>query len=414
MPMRTNLDIARANFTRRAEIQGELRQIDEAATTDKRGYSDEENGRIEELRGELKAVDDRITANLEIATRSEEQADALSRFGAVLAGRDGEVEDQRSLGQRYVESDAFRSFDGHGKAVMTAEMSLRAVGNVTLGATSGGALVVPDRLARIGRDRLDRRVFLQDLLPHIPVTTGTAEYVQDTTPAANMDDVVAETAETAAKPQADITLGVESESTPTIPAWVNITRQTAQDAPQVQAYIDTRLRYSLRRRVDNQLIAGDGTGVNLKGFANRSGIVTNAPAGAEAWYKTIRHAVTLGEQNEAVYEIVVLNPADAEVLDLSNDTTAGLHAVLGIAGDSAKTTWGMQQVRSNGVAAGTALLIDPMAAAVLDRMEIAAYLTDSHASNFTSNILTLLLETRVGAALFDPKGVAKVTFNAGT
>jgi hypothetical protein len=39
-------------------------------------------------------------------------------------------------------------------------------------------------------------------------------------------------------------------------------------------------------------------------------------------------------------------------------------------------------------------------------------MTDSHASNFTSNILTLLLEARLGLALFDPApGVLKITFN---
>jgi hypothetical protein len=41
-------------------------------------------------------------------------------------------------------------------------------------------------------------------------------------------------------------------------------------------------------------------------------------------------------------------------------------------------------------------------------------MTDSHASNFISNILTLLLELRVGLALFNPKGVLKATFNGTT
>jgi len=51
---------------------------------------------------------------------------------------------------------------------------------------------------------------------------------------------------------------------------------------------------------------------------------------------------------------------------------------------------------------------------VLDRMEVTAFVTDSHASNFTSNILTLLLEARIGLALFDPAGVARITFNGTT
>ena len=49
--------------------------------------------------------------------------------------------------------------------------------------------------------------------------------------------------------------------------------------------------------------------------------------------------------------------------------------------------------------------------AVLDRQQVTAYMTDSHASNFTSNILTLLLEARLGLAVFDPAGVCSVTFD---
>ena len=56
-------------------------------------------------------------------------------------------------------------------------------------------------------------------------------------------------------------------------------------------------------------------------------------------------------------------------------------------------------------------VIDPMALTVFDRQQPTAYLTDSHASNFTSNILTLLLEARLGLALFNPLGVCKTTFN---
>jgi hypothetical protein len=117
------------------------------------------------------------------------------------------------------------------------------------------------------------------------------------------------------------------------------------------------------------------------------------------------------EDQEAVPEIIVLNPADAQIFDISNAATAGLHAVMDLAGPSARTTWGLQQVRSTAIAAGTALLIDPMTVAVLDRMAATAYMTDSHASLFISNILTLLLESRVGLALFDPKGILKITFN---
>ncbi len=120
------------------------------------------------------------------------------------------------------------------------------------------------------------------------------------------------------------------------------------------------------------------------------------------------------EDAESVPEIIVLNPADAELFDLSNSTTAGLHATMDLAVPPPRTAWGLTQVHSTAIASGTALLIDPMAVAVLDRQMVTAYMTDAHASNFVSNILTLLLEARLGLALFDPSGVCKVTFNGTT
>jgi len=411
------IDIVRENFKARAELQGELRQIDEAATNDKRDYTDDEKVVIDEKRAALKAIDDRITANLEIEARSEAIGNGLDAFLGAVADRDsGEVEDTRSIGERFTTEEFRKWAEGGARgqfAVDLPGLDFRAVTNTTLGSTSGGAFVVPQRLSRIGRDFLDRRTYLLDLLPHIPIGVGSVEYVQDQSPQADMSDKAAEVAEAGAKPQAGITMTVVTEAAATIAAWVNITRQTAADVPQIRGYLDGRLRYSLRRRADAQAINGDGVSPNLEGLLNRTGILTHAPAGAEGWHVSIRKGITTMENNEVVPEIIVLNPTDAETFDLTNEAVAGLHAVPNVAGESARTAWGLTQVRSTAIAAGTAMLVDPMAVAVFDRQAPTAYMTDSHASNFTSNILTLLLEARVGLGLFDPKGVLEITFNAG-
>lgn len=411
----STIDIVRANFSARTEIQGELRSIDEAATADKRGYTEAEQATIDEKRSALEAIDQRITENLKMEVRSQSIEDGMGSLLGVLADREsGDSLDTRSLGERFA-TDEFRSWaaqGAHGTSPVANfdGLDFRAVTDVTTGATSGGALTRAERLPRIGQDFIDRKTFLLDLLPHIPVSQGAVEYVQDQSPLADFANKAAEVAEAAAKPQAGPTLAVISEPVATIAAWVNITRQAAADIPQVMGYLDTRLRYSVKRRADGQSINGNGTSPNLRGLANRTGIVTYTPGAAEARYKTIRHGIRLMEDVETVPEIIVLNPADAELFDLSNDTSNGLHAVPNVAGPSARTAWGLTQVRSTAIAAGTALLIDPMAIAVFDRQQPTAYMTDSHASNFTSNILTLLLEARLGLGLFEPKGVAKITF----
>lgn len=411
------IDIVRANFSARQEIQAELREIDEKCTTENRSYTEDEAGTIEEKRSALKAIDERIQANLEMEERSQAIDSGLDRFlGSIADSQRGSLVDMRSAGARFAESDEFRSFaesggTGRSQTVTFNGLDLRSVTDVTNAAASGGALINPTRLDRIGRDFLDRRVFLSDLLPVIPVD-GPVEYVQDQSPLADLADKAAEVSEGGTKPQAGPTMAVVSESPATIAVWANLTRRVARQAPAVQAYLDTRLRYALKRRLDKQVINGDGNSPNLSGLLDRSGINTyTAPSGSEAAYISIRKAITEMENDEAVGEIIVLNPADAENFDLSNSATAGLHAVPNVNGPSATTAWGLQQVRSTAVASGTALIIDPMAVAILDEMAPRAYLTDSHASNFTSNILTLLLELDAGLAVFDPAGVCKVTFD---
>jgi HK97 family phage major capsid protein len=422
--MSKTLEIVRANYEARQKLLTELRTVDE--TAEGRAYTEDETTQVTELRSNLEGIDTRIQENLKAELRSQEIADAT---GAMLGyinvhDRDSQI-DTRSIGERFINADGFSECASAGArgsfAVDAPGVEMRAVTDTTTGSTSGGAFYRNQRLDRVGQDFLDRRTYLIDLLPVIPISTGVAEYVQDKSPLADMANKGVEVTEGSAKPQAGITTAVVTEASATVAAWANLTRQVAADGPQVKGYLDGRLRYSLKRRTDLQSISGNGTAPNLKGLLNRTGIVSYAPGSAEARYVSIRHGIRLMEDLEAVPEIIVLNPADAELFDLSNSTTAGLHADGNLAnGDGnlanagPRTAWGLTQVRSTAIASGTAMLVDPMHVAVLDREQPAAYMTDSHASNFTANILTLLLELRLGLALFDPAGVCSITFNGTT
>lgn len=410
------LKIIKGNYEARTKLVTELRAIDEAA--EGREYNPDEVAARDEKRSALEGIDSRIQENLKAEIRSAEITDAMGSLAGILTRDTGEVLDTRSVGRQFAENDEVRNWAAGGargtSPSIDVPMEFRAVTDTTTGQTSGGAFVNNQRLSRVGMDFLDRRTYLLDLLPTIPISTGTVEYVQDVSPLADMANKAVEVTEGSAKPQAGITTSVISETAAVIAAWVNITRQAAADSPQLMGYLDGRLRYSLKRRADGQAINGNGTPPNLRGLLNRSGILTYAPGGAEARYVSIRHGIRVMEDNETVPEIIVLNPADAEIFDLSNSTTAGVHAVDadgGIANSPARTAWGLQQVRSTAIAAGTAMLVDPMSVAVFDRQQVQAYMTDSHASLFISNVLTLLLETRLGLGLFDPKGVLAITFN---
>lgn len=436
MPTST-LDLVRANNKRRMDIQAELRSIDEGTVVDAdtyevRAYTEEEQATRAKLIAEQTTINERMAAQLNIEQQSQEINGGLERMlGAMLDRQSGDVGDTRSLGERFAGGEDYRSWVEHGARgnfhVDMPGLDFRAVTDTTLGVglqgygagASGGTLSRPERLGRVGQDFLDRKTFLIDELPSIAVTQGNVEYVQDKTPLADLPNAAREVAESAVKPQSGATFQVVSESAAVIATWQNMTRQVLADVPQVQSYLDGRMRYALKRRADQEVISGTGVSPNLLGLTNRSGIITYAPGSAEARYRSIRRAIRLGEDAESVYEIIVLSPSDAELFDLSNDTSAGLHVVTDNSNDTAgelalrppRTAWGLRQVRSTAIANGTALLIDPTAVAIFDRQQVQAYMTDSHGNNFTSNVLTMLLEVRLGLGLFNPAGVARVTFN---
>lgn len=423
--MSNALSIIKATYDARSKVATELRSIDEGA--DGRAYTDDEAKKVTELRSTLEGLDGRVQEQLKTEIRAAATTDAASNMMNLMFNREtGEAVDTRSMGQKFAQDEELRSWVDRGSrgtspAVDFSGIELRAVANFTNSqvnntAGNGGVLYQNERLGRIGHDFIDRKVYLADLIPTIQVSTGSIEYVQDVSPLADFANAGVEVTEGAVKPQAGLTFNVITEAAAVVAAWVNLTRQVAADSPQLKSYIEGRLMYTLKRRVDAQLINGNGTAPNLRGLLNRTGINTYAAVTAEQRAVSIRKAVTIMENVETVPEIIVLNPTDAEIFDLVNANSAGIHTTTDFDGGfkqpPSRTAWGMQQVHSTAIAAGTALLIDPMAVALLDRMGMQMFMTDSHASNFTSNILTLLAEVRVGIALFEPKGVTAVTFGA--
>lgn len=399
------LTLVRANHTARTDKMGELREIDEKVTAEDRTYNDTEQGRIEELRSQLAEIDGRISAQLEIESRGQEIEQAANGLSGLLSARDAAEKlaaepDTRTPGQRYLEArEAGASpfdrvhFDG---------LEMRAV------LESDDLLAQPQRTPGIVGFQ-PQRTYLSDLLPHAATTGNSVEYVVDNTDYTS--NTATEVAEAASKPEGAVTLAEVNDPVRTIAVWQELTRQAAEDAGESSAYIDTILRERLRRRLDVQLAAGNGTAPNIKGMGARAGILTVAPAAQEDAAVSIRKALTAMEQADSVGEIIVMNPADAEIFDLTHYATAGLTATPNVSGPSSQTAWGLRQIRMPQIASGTALVIDPTAVMVRDRMQPSAYITDSHSDRFVKNILTLLLELRVALQVFRPKGICKITFD---
>src|SRR5205823_5127981 len=95
-----------------------------------------------------------------------------------------------------------------------------------------------------------------------------------------------------------------------IAAYLPITDEQLDDVPQVQEYINNRLVFFLRQRLDLQVMSGNGTPPNLTGLVNVAGIQTQAKGadpGPDAIYKGIVKVQVTGR---AAPSAVLIHPTD--------------------------------------------------------------------------------------------------------
>lgn len=350
-------------------------------------------------------------------------APAQRQGGSAVEGR-GPVEGTAvRLGRAFTTSDGlaeFRARGGSGTAVIAVPGEVRAL--VTSDTVAQQALRVPDR-PQVTQDRPLRIV---DLIDRRPIGVDTIEYVRED----SVTDSAAEVAEGALKPEAGFTLSVQTDTVRTIAHWVNMTRQSAEDDSTLEGYIEGRLVYGLERRLEASVLNGNGTAPNLRGIMQTAGVGTYTGAAAEAAVISIRKAKTVAQLSEYEPDTVALNPSDWERIELSTDSQGAFRVTPSPTGALAARIWGLAVVATtvmtgsapdpDGAGAGVETLGKFLVGAfregatLWERTGVRVLLTDSHASNFTSNILTLLVEMRAGLSVWRPKAFVVGTFGSGT
>jgi HK97 family phage major capsid protein len=366
-------------------------------------------------------------AGMQLAQRSQNGGGSQQRGGVQVldredrgAGDDGaqtrtQEPEMIRLGVAFTESDAFQqNRDGlRSGAVskMSAEIETRA-----LFATSN----YPSNFTRIPAPVIqnDQPLTILDLIDRRPISTNSVEWVQEVTAPTGAIEVT----EGSAKPESTFSLSLVTDTAATIAHYVNITRQALDDELQLQGYIEGRLSYGLLKRLQAQVLNGNGTAPNLRGILNTVGIGSYTAGGAtEAAVISIRKAKTVAQLSEYDPDGLVINPVDWEAVELSADS-AGMFRVTPYAptASSPATLWGLRVVVTTaitgtvfGTTGGTFLVGAFREGATLwERTQVQIFLTDSHASNFISNILTLLAELRAALSVWRPKAFVKGTFGA--
>lgn len=370
--------------------------------------------KIDAVSNDSKASVEAVKA--EMKTLGEKQLE-LSRELASLqqkSAQQGEVINaDKSVGAQYVTSNAYQALKGNVSKVERAReiISTKAATPTTSTVTTGitrNTIAMPTQLAGIYDETAELPLVIEGLIPHIPVTSSSVQYLKNSA-FTNGAKVVAEGT---AKPESTFQFKLATANVETIAHYTKITEQLAQDAPAVQAFINAKMIYGLQLKIDEQLVNGQGAeSSELVGLLKDATTCTDYSTELTELKPSIKTMVDFALGIKTKLETIgyapkylILNPIDWASLALIKDTQ-GLYLLGGPATVAGKTLWGMSVVTTPSMPQGKYLMSDfALGATIFDRQEVAVEI-DREQDDFTKNLFTIRVERRLGLAVENPKAI---------
>lgn len=255
-----------------------------------------------------------------------------------------------------------------------------------------------------------RPLTLLDLIPTGTMGGSAIEYVVEL---GDLDSGVAETAEGSLKPEGDVEFEEAEAPARTIATWLKQRRQVLADIPELQAVLSSRLIYKVNRRIEQQILIGDGVGQNLLGLLNQTGIgeVPNDPAIPIS--DLVLKGKTMVLMSDAVPNGIVLHPYTHEALLTTKTDTGERLDSDGAFSSDGQVLWDLPIIDSKVIPENVALVGDfTLACTLLVREGVNVRVSDSDSDDFIRNRLTLLAEARVALPVWQPSALAEVQLAA--
>jgi len=333
---------------------------------------------------ELKSLGDRM---LEIEQKN---ADAVLR---------GKVEEVKSLGQSFASSDEFKAFAEGRTSKARIELKNTITGQSGSPAANSDTIVAPQRQSGIVSGAY-RSLRIRDVLPFGTTTSNLVEYTRELA----FTNSAAETAEGVTKPESALTFELVSAPVKTIAHWLKLSKQVMDDAPALASYVDTRLRYGVELRIDQQLLNGNGTGQNIGGLTKSGNFTAFTPVSGDNGIDSINKAIYAVAAADYQATAIILNPADWGAIERTKSTTGEYEFAPNMA--MTPTLWGLPVVVTNTMTAGKFMVgAMDIAAQVWNRQGVTVEMSEADDTNFQKNLVTVRAESRLALAIYRPASI---------
>jgi len=408
---KTSAQIAEAMLAK----SGEINAVMEAHKVEVDGKTswDLTAAQLEDIRAknaelnEIGKIRDEVLEKENIASNAKAIGDEFNKpirpnFGGNPDGQKAApAKDEKSYAQRFVESKQYKDWlvnKPMESEAFETDMRLKTLLISSTGwvpeATRSG-LVVP---------YATRPIQVTDLIPTIQTTQNAYVYMEETT----FTNTAAETAEGAAKPEATLALTQRTAVVRKIAVHIPVTDEQLEDVPGMQEYIEQRLAFMVRQRLDSQILVGDGVAPNLLGIIATPNVQTQAK-GADPTPDAIYKAMTKVEvTGQAMPSAVVLHPNDWQDIRLLR-TVDGIYIWGSPSEAGPERIWGLPVVKAQGLTENTGIVGDFANFSLLVERKGMTIKVGYINDDFTKNQRRIIAEIRVAFVVTRPTAFCLVT-----
>lgn len=317
--------------------------------------------------------------------------------GAVKFGYDGAS--LVSTGELFIKSQAYTELRGRKVGdLATLDVELKTLMQTSAGwapETTRTGMLVPFAT---------RPIQVADMVPQTMTNQNAIVYMEETT----FTNAATEIAEAGTYPEATLALTEQSSLVRKIAVFLPVTEEQLQDEAQVRTYIEQRLGFMVRQRLDQQLISGNGTPPNLRGMLNISGIQTQAKGAdptPDAIYKAL---VKVRVTGQAEPNLVIMHPNDWMDIRLLR-TADGLY-IWGNPSDAGpERIWGLPVSSAQAATENTAIVADTNYMSLATRRGLDVQVSNSHGTYFVEGKLAIRADMRVAFVVYRPAAICTVT-----
>jgi HK97 family phage major capsid protein len=308
----------------------------------------------------------------------------------------GDRDNHKSFGRWLVESKACTTHRGRDVEI-PADLK-------TLFETGAGWAPEVTRTGTVIYDA-QRPIQVTDLIPQTITGQAAVAYMEETT----FTNAAAERAEGGAYAESALVLTEQSSAVRSVATFLPVTDEQFEDEARAEAYVNNRLPFMVRQRLDGQVLTGNGTAPNLRGVNNVVGIQTQA-RGTDPVPDAVYKAMTLVRvTGRAMPSAVVCHPNDWQDVRLLR-TADGIY-IWGNPSDAGPDRiWGRQVVQSDAQTENTAVVGDWINFSELAvRKGIEVKMSDSHDDYFVKGKMAIRARIRVALIFYRPAAFCTVT-----